>query len=163
MLNHLRKVMRSIFLLKNVGRRSLCLIRAVFQYFFDNLMLRIHFIICNLTYMVSFSITEDCSQGYVLTLRMIPNQHTSRALDAQRGCTQPATQQEHGVIDQTNLKIDETDVELVLGRKSSRTSPGKTRQGGARGGSPRPARLPRMPLNLTGKLNEQQEGLRGGN
>ena len=32
---------------------------------FDNLMLRIHFIICNLTYMVSFSITEDCSEGYV--------------------------------------------------------------------------------------------------
>ena len=73
----------------------------------------------------------------MLTLRMTPNQHTSRALDAQRGCTQPTMQQERGVIDQTNLKTDETDVESFLGRKSSRTSLGKTHQGGACGGSPR--------------------------
>jgi len=39
------------------------MIRAVFQYFFDNLMLRIHFIIRNLTYMVSFSILKTVLKG----------------------------------------------------------------------------------------------------
>ena len=69
----------------------------------------------------------------MLTLRMTSNQHTSMALNVQ----EVATQQERDVIDQTNLKTDETDVEPVLGQKSSRTSPEKTRQGGARGESPR--------------------------
>ena len=99
----------------------------------------------------------------LLTLKMTPNQHTNRAFDAQRGCTQPATQQEHGVIDQTNLKTDETDVEHVLGRKSSRTSPGRPVREEHMEDLLGPARPPRMPLNLARKLNEQQKGLREGN
>ena len=96
----------------------------------------------------------------MLTLRMTPNQHTSRALDAQRGCTQPATQQERGVIDQTNLKTDETDVEPVLGWKAPELLPRRPVREEHVEDLLGPARPPRMPLNLAGKLNEQQEGLR---
>jgi len=54
-------------------------------------------------------------QMLLLTLKMTSSQHTSRALDAQRGCTQPATQQERIVIDQIDLETDKADVEPVLG------------------------------------------------
>ena len=99
----------------------------------------------------------------MLTLRMTPNQHTSRALDAQRGCTQPATQQERSVIDQTNLKTDETDVEPVLGWKAPELLLGRPIREEHVNDLLGPARPRRMPLNLAGKLNEQQEGLREGN
>ena len=59
----------------------------------------------------------------VLTLNDDPKP-THQGLDVQRSCTQSATQQERDVIDQTDL---ETDVEPVLGWKSSQTSLGKTR------------------------------------
>jgi hypothetical protein len=36
-----------------------------------------------------------------------------------------------------DLEINRTDVELVLGRNSSRTTPGRIRRGEARGGSPK--------------------------
>jgi hypothetical protein len=51
----------------------------------------------------------------LLTLKMTSSQHTNEGLDAQKGCTQPATQQEHSVIGQTNLETDRADVELDLG------------------------------------------------
>ena len=96
-------------------------------------------------------------------LRMTPNQHTSRALDTQKGCTQPATQQERDIIDQTNLKTDETDVEPVLGWKAPELLPGRPVREEHVEDLLGPARPPRMPLNLVGKLNEQQKGLREGN
>jgi hypothetical protein len=46
---------------------------------------------------------------------MVPSQHTIEDLDAQIGWTQLATQQERGVISQTDLETDRADVELVLG------------------------------------------------
>ena len=91
---------------------------------------------------------------------MTPNQHTSRALDVRRGYTQPATQQERGVIDQTNLK---TDVEPVLGWKAPELLLGRPIREEHVNDLLGPARPRRMPLNLAGKLNEQQDGLREGN
>ena len=41
------------------------------------------------------------------------------------------------MIDETDLENGYADVEPVVGLIDSRTSPGKTRRGGARGGSPR--------------------------
>ena len=51
----------------------------------------------------------------MLILKMTPSQHTSRALTSKEVVDQPAMQQEHSVIDQTDLEIDKVDVELVLG------------------------------------------------
>jgi hypothetical protein len=51
----------------------------------------------------------------LLTLKFAPSQHTNKGLDAQRGRKQPATQQEHSVIGQTDLETDRADVELDLG------------------------------------------------
>jgi hypothetical protein len=66
---------------------------------------------------------------------------TPQGLDAQRGCTQLVTQQEYSVIAQTDLEINKTDVEPVFGCKSSRTSPRKTRWGGAYEGSSRTSKV----------------------
>jgi hypothetical protein len=60
-----------------------------------------------------------------------------RALDAQKGYTWPAMQQECSVIVQTDLETDKADVELNLGWKSSWTTLERIHQGGAHGGSPR--------------------------
>jgi hypothetical protein len=70
-----------------------------------------------------------------------PKPTHQQGLGCPRDCTQRATQQERGVLDQTNLETDETDVEPILDQKSSRTTPGKTRRGGACGGSPRTSKI----------------------
>jgi hypothetical protein len=82
----------------------------------------------------------------------------ARALDAQKGCTQPVMQQECSVIGWTDLETDRADVELDLGWKGSRTTPERIRQGGACGGSLRPARPPKMPTNPWRKLLDSRRG-----
>ena len=96
-------------------------------------------------------------------VKMTLSQHTSRALDDQRGCTQPATQQECSVIDQTDLETDKADVDLFLAENAPDLLLGRLIGEEHMEDLLGPARPPRMPLNLVEKLNEQQEVLREGN
>jgi hypothetical protein len=61
----------------------------------------------------------------------------AKALDAQEVSEDLQSSKRRNVTDVTDLGINRADVELVLGRNGSRTTPGMIRQGEARGGSPR--------------------------
>jgi hypothetical protein len=72
-----------------------------------------------------------------LTTKIAPSQHTSEGLDAQEVSQDQQHNKRRSVTDLTNLEINRANVELVLGRNGSQTTPGRIQWGETRGGSPR--------------------------
>jgi hypothetical protein len=85
-------------------------------------------------------------------------------LDAQEVSQDLQRSKRRSVTGLTDLEIDRADVELVLGRNGSRTTPERIRREKHVEDLLGPARPPRMPINLMERLTEQQgKGLRGEN
>jgi hypothetical protein len=85
----------------------------------------------------SSSIPQQSRQKVCWRWRLLQANTPARALDTQEVSQDLQRSKRWSVTDLTDLEIDRADVELVLGRNGSRTTPGRIRRGETHGGSPR--------------------------